>query len=255
MSAHEQFADDLALYALGSLSGAEKDALEKHLETCAACRNELESLRGDAALLALSATGPAAPARSRDRFVKAISAEQHPRTFRRRRSMFELLPVAAAVVMLLITILLWRENVKLRRRIDYAHATLAHTQQQFAEAQHIIDAMHDNTAMQVTLVAAKEEPRPYGRAVYSWKHERVVMMASNLKQPPAGMTYQLWMVPMTGGKPMPAGTFMPDERGNAVLVVPCCHGGEAAKAFAVTMEHDGGSDTPTMPMVMSGSGS
>jgi hypothetical protein len=32
MSAHEQFADDLALLALGALQGDERVALEKHLE-------------------------------------------------------------------------------------------------------------------------------------------------------------------------------------------------------------------------------
>jgi anti-sigma factor RsiW len=122
MSAHEQFADDLALYALGSLSGAEQQALEQHLESCAACRRELESLRGDAALLALSATGPAAPARSRERFVRTIALEPHPRTVRRRRSFFELVPIIATAVVVLICILLWRENVQLRRRLDYALA-------------------------------------------------------------------------------------------------------------------------------------
>jgi anti-sigma factor RsiW len=35
MSVHEQFAEDLALYALGSLEGAERDALEAHLKECA----------------------------------------------------------------------------------------------------------------------------------------------------------------------------------------------------------------------------
>ena len=55
MSAHEQFADDLALLALGTLQGDERVALEKHLEGCSDCRRELERLRGDTALLALSA--------------------------------------------------------------------------------------------------------------------------------------------------------------------------------------------------------
>jgi anti-sigma factor RsiW len=123
MSAHEQFADDLALYALGTLSGAEKQALEQHLASCAACGHELEALRGDAALLALSASGPAAPARSRERFVAAIQHERHPRTVRRRRSFFELVPIFATAVVVLICILLWRENVQLRRRLDYAQAT------------------------------------------------------------------------------------------------------------------------------------
>ena len=46
MSAHEQFADDLALYSMGSLDAPERQALEQHLESCVSCRRELELLRG-----------------------------------------------------------------------------------------------------------------------------------------------------------------------------------------------------------------
>ena len=254
MSAHEQFADDLALYALGSLSGAEKAALEKHLETCAACRNELEALRGDTALLALSAAGPAAPARSRDRFVKAVAAEQHPRTFRRRRSMFELLPVAAAVVMLLITILLWRDNVKLRRRVEYAHEAVEQNMAQTREARELLDMLHDPQAQHLTLTAEHEPPHPYARAVYSPKMGHVVFMASNLGQLPAGKTYELWVVPMSG-KPMPAGMFKPDAHGNAMVMQPCCPAGTTAKMLAVTIEPEGGSAAPTSTPLMTTSGS
>ena len=52
MNVHEQFADDLALYALGALPAEERQAVEKHLEECSACRQELERLRGDMAMLA-----------------------------------------------------------------------------------------------------------------------------------------------------------------------------------------------------------
>ena len=41
MKTHEQFADDLALYALGELAGSDRQELEEHLRTCAACREEL----------------------------------------------------------------------------------------------------------------------------------------------------------------------------------------------------------------------
>ena len=57
MSSHEQFAEDLALYALGSLQGEELAALEKHLQECSSCRRELEQLRGDMGLLALATAG------------------------------------------------------------------------------------------------------------------------------------------------------------------------------------------------------
>ena len=61
MSEHEQFAEDLALYALNALEGEDRANLEKHLATCSACRLELEQLRGDGALLALSTMGPKPP--------------------------------------------------------------------------------------------------------------------------------------------------------------------------------------------------
>src|SRR4029077_7094971 len=86
MSAHQQFADDLALLALEALHGEERAALEKHLEDCPACRRELERLRGDMALLALSASGPAAPQRSRARLLKAIAKEPRAQKTRARRS-------------------------------------------------------------------------------------------------------------------------------------------------------------------------
>src|SRR5579862_4262886 len=75
MNAHEQFADDLALYALGALLGEERATLEAHLKSCPECRAELERLRGDAALLAFSTSGPRPPARSRARLLSAIAAE------------------------------------------------------------------------------------------------------------------------------------------------------------------------------------
>ena len=47
MKTHEQFADDLALYALDELTGLDREELEDHLQACAACRRELHALRGD----------------------------------------------------------------------------------------------------------------------------------------------------------------------------------------------------------------
>lgn len=73
MSVHEQFAEDLGLYALGSLEGEERAALETHLEECASCRRELEVQRGDLAVLALTASGPQPPVRARQRLMSAIA--------------------------------------------------------------------------------------------------------------------------------------------------------------------------------------
>src|SRR5260370_40815826 len=85
MSVHEQFAEDLALYALGALEGDEKISLEKHLEECASWRRELEQLRGDAALLALSVSGPKPPARAQTRLMDTIAHEPRGQKAENRR--------------------------------------------------------------------------------------------------------------------------------------------------------------------------
>src|SRR2546427_12529446 len=97
MSVHEQFAEDLALYALGGLQGDERVALEKHVAECSACRRELEELRGDMALMALSAAGPTPPRRAPQRFTDAITRQPRAVPVRPRRTWWAPLPWLAAV--------------------------------------------------------------------------------------------------------------------------------------------------------------
>ena len=113
MSVHQQFAEDLALYALGCLEGDEKASLEKHLEECASCSRELEQLRGAGALLALSTSGPRPPARAQARLVDAIARE--PRAHRaeaeeRRPGWWPAFGWAAAVAMIVVAAMMWNQS-------------------------------------------------------------------------------------------------------------------------------------------------
>src|ERR1700731_1781208 len=98
MSVHEQYAEDLALYALGGLLGNERALVEKHLETCADCRRELELLLGDMALLAFASTSSAPPRRSRQRLMDAIHSEPRRKEVSTRRPWWAPMPWFAAAV-------------------------------------------------------------------------------------------------------------------------------------------------------------
>src|SRR5260221_14678624 len=114
MSTHEQFGDDLALLALEALHGDERTAIEKHLEDCPECRRDLERLRGDMALLALSAAGPAAPRRSRDRLLKAIAKEPRAeKTPVQRSARWNVLPWLAAAALVAIAGFFWQQSDRL----------------------------------------------------------------------------------------------------------------------------------------------
>src|SRR5438552_11327841 len=86
MSVHDEFAEELALSGLGGWQGDERVALEKHVAECSACRRELEELRGDMALMALSAAGPTPPRRARQRLTDAIAREPRAVAVRPRRA-------------------------------------------------------------------------------------------------------------------------------------------------------------------------
>src|SRR6202035_2609503 len=122
-----------------------------------------------------------------------------------------------------------------------------------AAARQLMDTMTDSSAMRVTLTRGKTTPVPQGRATYVPSKGTLIFLASNLEPLQPGKTYQLWLIPaVAGGSPIPAGTFLPDERGNASVIMPPLPKGVEAKAFGVTVENEGGSTTPTQPIILAG---
>ena len=251
MSTHEQFADDLALYALGAFQGEECVALERHLGECASCRRELEALRGDAALLALSAGGPRPPSRSRKRLLEAIARDPRRVVTRRSRPWWALLPAVAAGVMAMIVVLLWIDNSSLQLQLEGMQRHAAEQEAELRISREIVSTLTAKDAMTLTLVASKNPPQPQGKVMYVKDRGGLIFLASNLPPVPAAKAYELWLIPMQGA-PMPAGVFKPDIHGSAMLLNPPLTPGVEAKAFAITIEPAEGSSTPTMPIVMMG---
>jgi anti-sigma-K factor RskA len=96
-------------------------------------------------------------------------------------------------------------------------------------------------------------PPPDGRVVYSARTGKLLLTASNLHPLPEGKVYELWLLQPGGQKPLPAGTFEPDKSGYATMVLPDAPQGREVAGFGVTIENEGGSNTPTLPIVLSGS--
>ncbi len=254
MSAHEQFADDLALFALGALQGDERVTLEKHLVGCSSCRRELERLRGDMALLALSASGPAPPRRSRERLLKAIAKE--PRTQKtpaRAQSLWTFLPWLVTAAVLLVAAFFWQQSDRLAQQVARLQDQSAQQQAQLEQAREVVSTLTSTDAMRVTLVAAQTLPQPQGKAIYVRDRSSLIFLASNMPPLPPQKAYELWLIP-TNGAPIPAGVFKPDARGSATVIEPPLPAGVEAKTFAITVEPEQGSSTPTLPIVMMGVG-
>lgn len=268
MSEHERYAEDLALYALDALRGEDRARVDEHLAACAACRQELEQLRGDAALLALSTAGPRPPQRARQRLLDAVAREssvvapptpsQRTRTEGApsreiRRSWWGMLGWAAAAAVVIFALSLRRENLTLRAMLASESSRAAESTRQLEELRKIAAPILQPEAQRVTLVAAKAPPQPQGKAFYLRGRSSLVFLANNMPALPPQKAYELWLIPVSGA-PIPAGVFKPDARGNASVVNPPLPMGAEAKAFAITVENEAGAATPTMPIVMMGAG-
>ena len=256
MSEHERYAEDLALYALDALRGEDRARVNEHLAECAACRLELEQLRGDTALLALSTTGPRPPQRARQRLLDAVSREPRvPRVVETssRRSWWGILGWAAAAAVVVFAFSLWRENSQLKGALASASSQAAKSAREMEELRKIAAPLLEPEAQRVTLVAAKAPPQPQGKVFYLRNRSSLVLLANNLPALPAQKAYELWLIP-TSGNPIPAGVFKPDAHGSASVVNPPLPAGAEAKAFAITVENEAGATAPTMPIVMMGAG-
>lgn len=263
MNGHPQYAEALALYAMGALDDPQDlAALQAHLGTCGDCRRELEALRADTALLALSSTGPQPPARSRQRLLNAIAAEprmerqtQKPYVVGRLRSRWlTFAPVFVMFLLAVFSLLLGRDlrNTRFRNRVIQAEnerlrQEMADQQKQLAEARAVSDIMHAPDAWSLTLVAIKAPPQPQMNVTYSKQMGKLVLTANNVPALPEDKIYELWLLPMDGSAPKPAGWFKPDSAGTGSMMHTMTAGIDA-KGFAVTIEQAGGSETPTMPI-------
>lgn len=269
MSGHEQFGEDLSLYALGALEGEERTVLEKHLETCASCREELAALRGDLAVLSTSVVGPKPPQRARQRLMEAIAKEPRAaavtgrevpaerlgaREPRRGWAWFGGLGWVAAAILFLIAFQTRNENAKLRNSVSALGSLIGQQTSELADAKRVVDAITAPEAQKVVLVAAKTPPQPQGKAFYLREKSSLIFVANNLPALAPERIYELWLIPKSGA-PIAAGLFKPDAHGSATVVNPPLPPGVEAKTFVVTLEAaDAPHDAPHGTAVMSGVG-
>jgi anti-sigma-K factor RskA len=257
MKDHAQFAEDLALYAMGTLDEQASPELREHLAGCEECRRELDALRGDLALLALSTTGPQPPQRSRQRLQAAISEEQQqnsePEDVPVMRRLFPrwltLAPAAIAVVLAATSLGLLLEVQRLKESNAKVIVELQRVKQEAAYANEVLAMFTDPKAKQITLVAAKTAPPAHIKTIYQKDKGHILLLASSLAPIPDDKVYQLWMLPASGGAFMPLGTFRIDNHGNGMMLDTMEAEGVEAAGFAVTVEPVGGSKIPTMPIM------
>lgn len=259
---------DLALYALGALSIEEAQSVAAHLKNCAVCKEELR--QNTLALSAYAQTTPDAslPEGARSRFLSRLAdtpqayapppasnpAKSNPRSW---RSLFSPGPArwsfalagALAVAFVAVGVDDLQKRAEMGPLIQQARRGAIDS----AQLAQFMDLLTSPQAKKVALHQGPgTPPAPEGRVVYEAHTGKLLLTASNLHPLPAGKIYELWILQPGGKKPLPAGTFEPDSTGNATMLLADAPQGLTVQGFGVTVENAGGSETPTLPIVLSG---
>jgi hypothetical protein len=78
-----------------------------------------------------------------------------------------------------------------------------------------------------------------------------VLSVVNLPAPPEGQTWQLWYFQDDSTPPIAGGSFKVDAQGVGFMLIPADVG--PFRSVGISLEPDGGSSSPTTPMVLQGS--
>jgi hypothetical protein len=231
---------------LDALEVDEELALQEHLQTCAACRAEADSLRPAANLLGLAASDAGQPSpETRLQVMSRIGSVPKPQTasLPRRRPIFR--PIAALVPVAIAVLLIFGLGaavVSLQGQVTQQQARLDRfTQQQAALRQFILKAPLQPVALQV-------DP-PGASAVMYASGDDVAMAVSGLPPLEGDSVYQCWWIDSKTGEVKAGAAFRVDADGAGVWAWPRPDNVEYDQ-MAISRESQAGKTQPEGPILI-----
>ena len=233
----EEQQDQAALYALGLLGADEDAAFESELRANAELRDLVRELREAAGDVALTAPLQLPPASLKQRIMREIAMKTEERTVvPLRRAPLGWVPWAIAAALALFCGLLALDRVRLERQL--------------------VDIRAADPLMQTTFFTlAPSAPAPAdAKATVAWQPGRQsgVIRISNLPAPQPGKDYQLWAVDAEHKDPISAGIVRVDNNGVAQIRFKPVEKAEHVKAFAISLEREGGVPKKEGPILLVG---
>jgi anti-sigma-K factor RskA len=233
----EEQQDQAALYALGLLDADKTVAFESALSTSTELRNFVRELCEAAADVALTAPVQSPPAALKWRVIGEIERQtKAPTVLPTRRSSSAWVPWAIAAILMVFCGLLAFDRARLQREIAAVRGS-------------------DPLMQTIFFTLTPSGPVPAdAKAVVAWQPGRQtgVIRISNLPAPESGRDYQLWAVDAAHKDPISAGVIHVNENGVAQIRFKPVEMAQQVKAFAISLEREGGVPKKEGPIVLAG---
>lgn len=231
-------------YALDALTDEEREEFERHLDTCAPCREEVSEFAATAALLGAAGEETPPPSLRERTLVEVDRVRQLPPLAGSPPAELSRLPgftrplLAAVAAVLAIAVLgLGGLAFQLTDRVTELETVVARG----AENDQLLAVLSAQDAQ-----ISQLQGDAAARFVWSAALDQGVLLTAGLAAPPEGHIYEVWL--FHDGTPVPGGLFQTDDQGHAVTFV---EGNVAGmEGLAVTIEPAGGTTQPTGDIVL-----
>ena len=234
----EEQQDQAALYALGLLEPDEAAAFESQLSANAELRDMTRELREAAGSVAFTAPLRTPPASLKERIMREIANEAAERkVVPLQRRPLGWVPWAIAAALAIFCGLLAVDRIRLKRQLAALRG---------------VDQLMQTTFF--TLAPSAPAPAD-AKATVAWEpgNQSGVIRISNLPAPRPGKDYQLWAVDAEHKDPISAGIIRVDKNGGAQVRFKPVENAQHVKAFAISLEREGGVQKKEGPILFVGS--
>jgi len=261
--------ENLTEYALGTLPPTQLNSMRAHFMLCAPCREQLRQINLSLAAYGAAVAQGSVPPLARDHFVDRLAVTSQVRAIKgmpkfgssliiRLRTYLDWFKTGRWMVYLVGALavgLFWSVIIDYRisteLRLMYAQARQGDLDS--SRLNEILDLL---TSTNMKRVELRENPmlanQPEGHITYSSQSGRLLFTGSSLHTLPIEKTYQLWVLLVGDYAPISAGTFTPDNSGNASLIPPPIPAHLTIRTFALSIEDKGGATSPTLPYQLTG---
>lgn len=261
-----------ALYALGLLEGAEREAFEAELSSNPELARRARQLQETTADLALSAPPMVPPPELRERVLAAVGSAASQPAAPAPVTRFRFAPWGLAAALAVFAGLLGygnrvlrEENQSLRDEYRLAEAAFRTAQTQLTQRSELADQtaadlrerlrrFENLSRLKVAALASLAGNTREAQAIAVWDPDQQAGLLTFDKMPviAASQDYQIWVVDPAYPNPVNGGVFQVDANGRATLAFKPDQPVPAAAAFAISLEKKGGVPKAEGPIVLLG---
>ncbi len=256
MAHKAEYEDQIALYSLNLLEGAELKEIEEHLaEGCEVCTAALADSNTVFTNLPLCLEDAPLPEDLEKKILGRLAdrepAGEKSSVFGFWKSLNPMWLNLGTAVSLAIIIFLVVTNISLRNDLELREQTLTELQAKLVKEKEMMDFVMNPGVSEVKLGSKMPDTNASGKLYWNEETDKGLFLVSSIPLPEKGMTYQLWAI--EGGKPVSMGVFDVDKEGNSMMEIELMPEPGESMQFAVTLEPAGGMPQPTGAMYLYGS--